>query len=279
MGYREQFAQALQQMGTKQDPVQAQYEAQLMKESQPNQFKGAIATIDALNGTNFTGQLPKEVSKKERLAELLQMRQGQESQKLKGLQALAGMESDAADKAQQRAFQEKMYGLQLAKATQKASAPIKLGSEEKKQVGLLDGILDDLPKFKAAIQRGETFKPEIMGMSIGGDNEAMLFRRSIMDALSKYRSGASTSASEERIYNSLVGAFMDSPEMALKKIDELENMVKRSRQTTINGPSAEYSTAARNPSMESNEDAEAFAWASQNPNDPRAQQILQGMRK
>jgi hypothetical protein len=116
MDYRKQFADALNAQQTAEDPIQKQLEAQIMQKSQGASMAPTVALVDNLFGGNLSASLPKEESMKDKLGQLLQMKQAQQAQKLGGLGKLAQMQGAAEQSASERAFKEKMYGLQLMKA-------------------------------------------------------------------------------------------------------------------------------------------------------------------
>lgn len=226
MGYREKFAQALEAYGQQKDPAMAQYEQELMK-PQAQDNRGVLATIDALGGTNFTGQLPKQESTKDRLAQLLQLRQGVEGQKLKGLGQLADMETRASERAAQQAFQEKMFGLKALQARNKMAQGPKLGSEDKKALGFTQTLSEVLPKYRAALKKsGEGLRPGLW-TDLTGDTEATALRKMLVENYGRLQSGGAISGDEEKRFGSLFGSVMDSPEQIEKKLQAIEEEIGR----------------------------------------------------
>lgn len=241
--YRQMFEQALMKSQSEQDPAYQQLESQIMKQSAGPRQTGTLGLIDNLTGSNFASLEPKQESQKEKLSQLLQMRGQQQQQKLAGLGKLAEMQGASEEKAAQRAFQQKMYDLQLAKAAAKNNVAPKLGSEEKKSVSLVDIALDSIPKLKEAVKQGNSLRPEwTTSIPFVGDNDATMYRRNILDAISKLRSGASLSGSEEKMYGNMIGTYADDPVQGEKKLDELFNLLLKNREAYITGPAMNYSS-------------------------------------
>lgn len=236
--YRDRFAQAIEQMGKQKDPTMAQYEAELMKPTLKNEAAPLVHLVDTFTGSNMAKQLPKEESLKDRLGQLLALRQGMENQKLKGLQALAGMEQDASDKAMQRAFQEKMYQLNLGKAMAKAQTggKRKLGAEDIKAVSNIDMILGNIPAMKAALAKGNTLTPDKWAKYVSGDNDATRARRLITEAIGRLQSGGAIGIEEGDRFTAMTGGLMDDPEQVLAKLADLENEFSRRRRYYLQGP-------------------------------------------
>ena len=236
--YRDQFAQALENYGKNPDPVQAQYEAELTNQTPAFANRGTLATIDALAGTNFSSQLPKEESKKDKLAQLLQLRQGMESQKLNGLGKLAGMESDAQDKAMQRAFQEKMYGLQLMKASRGRGG----GQMKPTEVAKFNEgnnaplVLKDLHGLVDA--NADIFGP--VAGRIAGNNpwneqsktiDAQL--RQAAQVVGSYLEGGKLMKDDEVKYRNMLPNLADSPEVAKNKLTLVERLIAQRQNSNL----------------------------------------------
>lgn len=273
--YMQQFAEALKNYGQQKDPTMQQYEQELMKPQDGNANAHLVSLVDNLTGSNFSSQLPKKESMKDRLAQLLQLRQGVESQKLSGLGKLADIEANAADKSMQRAFQEKMYGLQLAKATAKMNQKPKMGSEDKKALGFTSTLLKELPKLRSIYEQDAgTIRPGVA--QVFGQNEAELVANALAENYGRLQSGGAISKDEESRFLGRLGSLMDSKEIRLQKLKQIEDEIMEKHNLYGGGA---IGGAERAPSTGSPEDAEAFQWAAQNPNDPRAQQILQMMGK
>jgi hypothetical protein len=223
--YRDQFAQELQRSSSAPDPIRQQLEAEINKPSGQN-IAPTLGLVDHLTGSNFAAQAPKVESTKDKLMQMLQLRQGDQSQKLGGLKALAGMQGAAEDKAMQREFQEKMYGLQLMKANQKANAAPKLGSEDKAKLGYANEGILGIDQLRAKIKAGMGISPDFWANNVH-DNEVNNIRRAIAENYGRMQSGGAISGDEESRFGHLIGNWNDNPELVLKKLDALQGELKR----------------------------------------------------
>jgi hypothetical protein len=236
--YRDQFAEALKTYGQQKDPAQAQLEAELQKTAVDNPHRGSIATIDALTGSNFTSQLPKQESQKDKLMQLLQIRQGVDHQKLKGLGQLAEMETTAADEAMQRAFQEKMYGLQLMKAkggrgggqlkpTEVAkfnegnNAPLVL----KDLHGLIDSNADIFGPIAGRIAGNNPWNEQSKTI------DAQL--RQAAQVVGSYLEGGKLMKDDEVKYRNMLPNLSDSPEVAKNKLTLVERLIAQRQNSNL----------------------------------------------
>lgn len=179
---------------------------------------------------------------KDKLGQLLQLKQQQENQKLGGLGKLAQMQGQQEASEAQRAFQEKMYGLKVAQAAQKnmAGAPRKLGGEDIKTVSSIDFLLNDLDKLKGALKKGEGLKMDIMGYPIFGDNDASAAHRGALEWFARPQSGAAIGEEERKNFANIISSLTDSDEMRFQKIDDMIEKMKQKRQTYMYGPPAQY---------------------------------------
>lgn len=241
--YRKEFAQKLEQMGQTKDPLQAQYEAEVMKDSGPSATnRSLIALADNLTGSKFSQTLPQQQTTQDKLGKLLALRQQQEQQKLGGLGKLAQMQDQADARSAQQRFQEKMYGLKLAQAAQKnmAGAPRKLGGEDIKTVSSIDFLLNDLDKLKRGLKEGQSLKMDIMGYPIFGDNDASAAHRSAIEWFARPQSGAAIGDEERKNFANMISSLTDSDEMRFQKIDDMIEKMKQKRQAFMYGPSPYY---------------------------------------
>lgn len=268
--YREMFAKELLARTNQKDPLEAQYEAQIQQAPAQN-LAPTMSLIDHFTGSKFAGALPKEETLKDKLGQMLQLRQANQQQKLGGLQALAKMQADAEDKAMQRQFQEKMYGLQLAKAQHKALAKPKIGSEDKKALGYLQSLQRDLQSYKEAVKNGG-IRPE-MWTGVFGDTPTTAIRKALVENYGRLQSGGAISGDEEKRFGALFGNMTDSEEIINQKLARIEQEIGEKNE--LYGGGAYAGPAARSPSTGNSEDAEAYAWAAQNPDHPLSAQILQ----
>jgi hypothetical protein len=239
--YRDQFAQELQRSSSAPDPIRQQLEAEINKPSGQN-IAPTLGLVDHLTGSNFAAQAPKVESTKDKLMQMLQLRQGDQAQKLGGLKALASMQGAAEDKALQRQFQEKMYGLQLMKASAKANkdaGPRKLGAEDVKAVNSIDSILGHLPALQSALEQGHSLQYGITS-SIMGDNPATAAHRQILEDLGRLQSGGAISGDEVGNFTKLISQVMDNKEIRSAKIKDMFETMKKKRSGYIMGPSLDY---------------------------------------
>ncbi len=245
--YREQFARAIQEQGsaTANDPIYQQYEAELNKPQQRN-LAPTMALIDSLTGSQLSQAVPKEESQKEKLGQLLQMRQAQQNQKLSGLGKLASMQSQSEDKNAQRAFQQQMYDLQLAKARMKSQAPAKMGSEDKKALGFTGSLLSDIPKYREALKNGG-LRPGIWA-SAAGNTPTMALRQQLIENYGRLQSGGAISGDEEKRFGSLFGDWQDDPKILEQKLNQMEEEIKRKH--GLYGGAAQTTRAPAAPSFD-----------------------------
>lgn len=222
--YRAQFAQALQNQMANKDPAMAQLESELQKPVEQNSHRPIISLIDNLTGSKFAQQLPKQESAKDRLAQLLQLRQGQQSQYLGGLGKLAQMQGSAEDKAAQRAFQQKMYDLQLAKIGAKANAPEKLGADVKAKLGYTTTLLKELPKLRALYEQDSgTIRPGVA--QLFGQNNAEQVANALAENYGRLQSGGAINKDEESRFLGRLGSMMDSKDIKLAKLKQIEEEI------------------------------------------------------
>jgi hypothetical protein len=247
--YRKQFADALQAQGAATDPIEKQLESQIMANAGAERnITPTVALLDKWAGTNVASTLPKQESKKDKLMQLLQLKQGAAQNKLQGLGQLAKLQNDAEERSYERAFKEKMYGLQELSARAKlaknaASAPRKLGSEDVKAVSYMDSILNNLSKLKAGLQQGQPLKMDILGYPVFGDNDASAARRNAVEAFGRNNSGGAIGVDEGRNFGNIISSLTDDDDMRLKKIDNLYNEILQRRNNYIKGPSVDYQGA------------------------------------
>lgn len=240
--YRQMFEEALLNSQKNQDPVQAQLEQEIMSQGQKGpSLSPTLSLIDTFTGTNLASQAPQQVDKKDQLAQLLKLRQGAESQKLEGLGKLAQMQDAAEGRAAERAFREKMYGLQALEAQAKMNKSMgggarKLGTEDIKAIDNIDMILGNLPKLKQALSQGQSLKPSLLGYTIGGDNDATTARRMVIEALGRLQSGGAIGNEEFKNFENLISAFQDDPTTRASKIDNLMAEFGRRRNSLYYGP-------------------------------------------
>ncbi len=250
MGYREQFAAALQNYGKTQDPVAQKYEAELMKPQDVNPHASSVKLIDELMGTSFNSTVPKQESMKDKLAQLLQLRQGQESTKLNGLGKLAGMESDAQDKSAQRAFQEKMYGLQLMKASagrgggqmkpneiakfnEGNNAPLVL----KDLHGLVDTHSSDFGPIAGRIAGNNPWNENAKTI------DAQL--RQAAQVVGSYLEGGKLMKDDEVKYRNMLPNLADTPEVAKNKLTLVERLIAQRQNSNLDAlKGAGYNTSS-----------------------------------
>lgn len=218
--YRKLFQDELLKANEGSD-VQKDYEQQIMRSSRPSNA-GTLGLIDHFTGTNFAAQEPKQESMKEKLGQLLQMRQGQQQQKLSGLQALAKMQADSEDRSYDRDLKNKMFGLQLQKARDKAMAGPKLGADEKAKLGFANEVVGGVRGLREKIKAGMGISPDFWANNIH-DNEVNNIRRAIAENYGRFQSGGAISGDEEKRFGHLIGSWNDNPELILKKLDALES--------------------------------------------------------
>jgi hypothetical protein len=116
MDYRKAFQDAIMQQQAQVDPIQKQLEAQIMAQPQNPSLRANVGLIDSLTGSRLSGALPAQESMKDKLAQLMQLKQGQQKQKLSGLGQLAQMQTQSEDKASARRLQEMLLGMRMKKA-------------------------------------------------------------------------------------------------------------------------------------------------------------------
>lgn len=243
MDYRKAFQDAIMAQNNAIDPTQKKLEEQIMAPSQGASMAPTISLIDNLTGSNLASGLPKEESMKDKLGQLLQMKQAQQAQKMSGLGQLAKMQNEGEQNSMERAFKEKMYGLQLAEAKAKASktamgAPRKHGSEDIKAMSNIDAMMRDIPKLKAALQSGQKIVPEIFGVQLGGDNDASAARKRIKEFFGRNQSGGAIGDQEAKDFYEIISSVTDSDEMKYKKLDDLHSDMQNRRNALYYGPSA-----------------------------------------
>lgn len=243
--YRKLLEQEILKQQGAVDPTQKQLEDQIMQPSGGPSIAPTLGLVDHLTGSNFAGQEPKELSTKDKLAQLLQMRQGQQAQKMQGLGQLAKMQNDSEEKSAERQFKNKMYDMQLAVAKAKASkgaagSPRKLGSEDVKAVSNMDALLDDLSQLKGGLQAGEPLRVDIFGYPIGGDNNASAAKRRAKEWFGRNQSGGAIGKEEGTEFGNIIAGLADSDEMRVQKVDDLYNKILQRRQNYMQGPSVHY---------------------------------------
>jgi hypothetical protein len=236
--YMQQFAEALKNYGQQKDPTMQQYEQELMKPQDGNANAHLVSLVDNLTGSNFSSQLPKKESMKDRLAQLLQLRQGVESQKLSGLGKLADIEANAADKALQRQYQERMLGLQMMKARSGRGAgglkPTEIakfneGNNAPLVLKDLHGLIDS---------NADIFGP-IAGR-IAGNNpwneqsktiDAQL--RQAAQVVGSYLEGGKLMKDDEVKYRNMLPNLADSPEVAKNKLTLVERLIAQRQNSNL----------------------------------------------
>lgn len=239
--YRKAFQEAILAQNNQIDPTQKKLEDQIMAPSQGASMAPTISLIDNLTGSNLSSALPKEESMKEKLGQLLQMKQAQQAQKLSGLGKLAEMQNTSEQNAMERAFKEKMYGLQMMNARAKLaknSGPNggkSLSGEEKKAVGLSGAVLDGIRQLRESIKGGGSIAPDMWANNIH-DNPTNAIRRLITENLGRLQSGGAISSDEEKRFGGLIGSWTDSPEMVLNKLQQLESDMNNKRELYGIGP-------------------------------------------
>jgi hypothetical protein len=244
MDYKKQFQDALL-AAQAQDPAQKELKAQIMRPSQGASIAPTLGLVDHLTGSNFASQAPKEESMKDKLGQLLQLRQGAQGQKLSGLGQLAKMQSESENMAADRAFKERMFGLQSLNAKaklQKAMGPAKLGSEDKKALGYTQSLQRDLQAYREAVKNGG-IRPEMWSKAFG-DTPTTALRKALVENYGRLQSGGAISGDEESRFGSLFGGMMDSPEIIEQKLARIEN--------EINAKSALYGGTQQATRMPSN---------------------------
>lgn len=221
--YKEMFAEALMAQQNQQDPLQKQYEAEVMKKNEAANMAPTMGLIDHFTGSNLSASVPKNETTQDKLAKLLQLRQGAQGQRLKGLQALAGMEADDASKAQERAFKEKMFELQAMKARAGLNKGAKLGAEDKKALGYTQSLQRDLQAYKEAVKSGG-LRPELWS-KMAGDTPTMALRKALVENYGRLQSGGAISGDEEARFGALFGSMMDSPDVLEQKLKRIEEEI------------------------------------------------------
>lgn len=221
--YKQMFADALmkQTQNQEQDPAYQQYKNEVMKPNSAASMAPTLGLIDHFAGTNLAAQAPKQESMKDKLAQMLALKQQQDQMKLSGLGKLAAIQGQSEDKASQRAFQQQMYDLQLAKAKMKAGAPPKLGAEDKQKLGYTTTLLKELPKLQAMYENGTaTVRPGLVG-TLMGQNDSEVLINALAENYGRLQSGGAISKDEEERFKSRLGGVMDSPEIRKAKLQQI----------------------------------------------------------
>lgn len=226
--YRKLFADAIQKQSSSTDPLYAKLEAELQRDVAPRDpnLAPTLGLIDHFTGSKMQESLPKVESSKDRLQQLLALKQGSESQKLGGLKALAGMQSADEAKSAQRAFQEKMFALQSLKAKQKMAAGPKMGSEDKAKFGFANEGIIGIRKLREKIEKGEEISPDMWANNIS-DSEVNNIRRAIAENYGRMQSGGAISGDEESRFGHLIGGWRDDSKLVKQKLDALESELTR----------------------------------------------------
>jgi hypothetical protein len=267
--YRQMFEKALLDQQSAQDPIQQQYEAEIMKSNEVANMAPTISLIDSISGTNLSSSLPKRESMKDKLGQLLQMRQAQNTQKMGGLGKLAQMEMQSEQNSADRDFKKQMQGIQLLNAKAKLAkagngSTRKLGAEDIKAVSNIDQILTQIPKMRAALEKGDALKPSLMGYTVGGDNDATQARRMMVEAIGRLQSGGAIGIDEAKNFENLVGTLFDDDTRRMDKLKELEGEFGRRRNYYMYGPDAQLgggSQRAPSSAMPGNMDVDSMSEA------------------
>jgi hypothetical protein len=220
--YKQLFEQELLKLQNP-DPAQKQLEDQIMAPSQGASLAPTMGLIDHLTGSNLTAVTPKEESLKDKLGQLLQARNQAQSGKLGALGKLAQLEMASNEKALDRDFKERMFGLQMAKYRDKANAAPKLGSEDKKALGYTQSLKRDLELYKEAIKSGG-LRPGLW-TDIAGDTPTTAIRKRLVENYGRLQSGGAISGDEEKRFGALFGNMMDSPDVIAQKLVDIENEI------------------------------------------------------
>lgn len=224
--YRKLFEQALLK-NQEVDPAQKQLEDQIMRPNDGASIAPTMGLVDHLTGSNFASMVPKQEGMKEKLGQLLQARQASKGQQLDGLGKLAQMQNAAEERAMERAFKEKMFGLQAlqAKAKMAKGNTPKVGAEDKKALGFTQSLMSDLQKYKESL-KGNGITPT-MWSKVAGDNPTMAIRNRLIENYGRLQSGGAISGDEEARFGASFGSFMDSPEVVQEKLKLIEEEIMR----------------------------------------------------
>lgn len=224
--YKELFKQELLASQQQQDPTYKALEEQIMRPSNGASIAPTLGLVDHFTGSNFAAQAPKQESTKDKLMQLLQLKQGQQSSKLSGLGKLAQWQNADEEKNYDRAFKEKMFGLQSAAAKAKMAKALtpKLGSEDKQKLGFTTTLLKELPKLRALYEQDAgVIRP---GMAqIFGQNELEQVANALAENYGRLQSGGAISKDEEGRFLSRLGSMMDSKEIRLAKLKQIEEEI------------------------------------------------------
>lgn len=239
--YRKLFQEELNRVQKNQDPAVAELEQQIMNQQQGANITPTLGLVDHFTGSNFASMAPKQESKKEQLAQLLSLRGQQQKQRLDGLGKLAGMQDGAEQRAAERAFKEKMMGMQgaLAKAKLAKSGAPKLGAEDKKALGYLQSLQRDLQSYREQVKDGG-IRPEMWTKTFG-DTPTTALRKALVENYGRLQSGGAISGDEEARFGALFGSMMDSDDVLKKKLDRIEQEIAEKNALYGGGP---YATPA-----------------------------------
>jgi hypothetical protein len=217
--YRKLFEQEL--MKNQNTELEKQLEEQIMRPGQGPSLAPTLGLVDHFTGSKFAAQAPEEADMKTKLSQLLQMRQGQQNQRLSGLGKLAQMQGDAESAAEQRAFQREMMNLKRADMLRKAGQGPKLGAEDKQKLGYTTTLLKELPKLQALYkQGGGVARPGFVG-SLIGQNDAEILINALAENYGRLQSGGAISKDEEDRFKLRLGTMMDSPEIRQSKLQQI----------------------------------------------------------
>lgn len=239
--YRQMFEKALLDSQNGGNQEMQQLEQQIMQKGTGANLAPTMGLVDHLTGSKLAGLVPQEASLKEKLGQVLQMRQQMQSKKLDGLGKLAQMQDAAEARAQDQAYKKEMLGLQQLAAQAKlkkaeSGGARKLGTEDIKAIDNIDMILGNLPKLKSSLAKGQSLKPSLLGYTIGGDNEATTARRMVIEALGRLQSGGAIGNEEFKNFENLISSFQDDPTTRAQKIDNLLSEFGRRRNSLYYGP-------------------------------------------
>lgn len=146
--------------------------------------------------------------------------------------------------------------------------------------GMSDTAKDNAMKAESALKAVEdmdkALKAGVKPISVIGDNPFTESRTRYQEMLGRLQSGGAIGKQEEERFNKMAPSLLDTPEIRERKIQNLKEILQdKIRGFAPEYYSSKYSQAPVQKQTVNPQDQEALAWAKANPDDPRAQKIMQ----
>ena len=233
--YREMLANELMNRQNNPDPVQQQYENELMRD-QGRDISATVGLIDSLSGGNARSSLPKQESMKDRLGQLLQLRNGQQDQKIKGLTSLAQMQYQDDDRDWDRKYKMAMLNLRQKKNGPGGKALSATDIAKHNEGNQIPAMLNDV---STVIQSNkDMFGPmsgRLAGMNPYNEKAQTMDSqiRASSQAFGRYMEGGVLRKEDEEKYRKMFPNLSDTPEVAANKLAVVNRLLSQKQQSTV----------------------------------------------